>query len=284
MTSSSWFSVVTSPWETGSGSLTRDRGADMSPRFSAAPQGWFIQQSSMLTDDDRVLRTFPTTTPSPSGAPSRCLRFVHGTASAAVGAAVVALLYALAVGDPAGRRLDNAIMDAAQAAGRPLHLEFLIVLTAAAPLASVAVLLLVVRAWRQGSGERERAVAVTVIAFGSQVLAQLLKHVLPSPFGQNSLPSGHVTVAVTTLIALVVLVPHLTRSTMTFGIPAVVATGLGTMLVGWHRPSDILAALALVGAVCGLVVAVAAARQGSPTADGAILERRQVVASGGRSD
>jgi membrane-associated phospholipid phosphatase len=66
----------------------------------------------------------------------------------------------------------------------------------------------------------------------------------------NSLPSGHTTLAVALGVALVVALPRALRP-----VAAVAATGaallvgVATMVAGWHRPSDLVAAVAVVAGV-----------------------------------
>jgi hypothetical protein len=103
-------------------------------------------------------------------------------------------------------------------------------------------------------------VAVGLIA-GANVTTQLLKHVvLQRPdFGVgtlNSLPSGHTTVVASGTAALVLVAPPAVRAVCaTLGSFAVTLTGTSTIVAGWHRPADIVAALA----VCLLWTSLAAA-------------------------
>ena len=78
----------------------------------------------------------------------------------------------------------------------------------------------------------------------------------------NSLPSGHTTVAASVAVALVFVLPPRAR-----GFAAVVGAGytalvgVATMSAGWHRPSDSVAALLVVGgwaAAAGLALMIAA--------------------------
>lgn len=192
----------------------------------------------------------------------RLPRMVLGLLLAVVGSATVAVTYVLAVLDRTGRHADNHVLHAAMVVGEPVRDPVLVALDVAAPLVTVAMLVVVVLAWRRGF--RGRAAAAAGIVLGSQAIVQLLKSLLPSPAGENTLPSGHVTVALTAVVALIVLVPRWTGPLLAAGVPAVVLTAVATMLVGWHRPSDIVAAGAVVAAVGGFTLAVAEMRRTTP--------------------
>ena len=100
--------------------------------------------------------------------------------------------------------------------------------------------------------------AVSIIVIG-QVITQVLKRfVLPRPglvettggYTHNSLPSGHTTVAVTVLLALVPVVPYRLRGlTILVATPWAVAIAAYTITAKWHRFSDTLAADAVALAV-----------------------------------
>lgn len=114
------------------------------------------------------------------------------------------------------------------------------------------------------------AVGVGGVIVGSNVTTQLLKHVLERPdfvneanvFTFNSLPSGHTTVATSLAAALVLAVPPRARP-FAANIGALYATGIASMTLaaGWHRPSDAIAAFAVVGAwAFGMAAALVALR------------------------
>ena len=64
----------------------------------------------------------------------------------------------------------------------------------------------------------------------------------------NSLPSGHTTVAASVAIALVLVLPPRVRALGAFLAAVYTAlAGVATMSAGWHRPSDAMAALLIVG-------------------------------------
>ena len=103
----------------------------------------------------------------------------------------------------------------------------------------------------------------------SNVTTQVLKHGLYRPdFGVdpareavgNTLPSGHTTVAASVAIALVLVLPVRVRGVAGVAGAAYAAlAGVATMSAGWHRPSDAIAALLVVGgwaALGGLVLLI----------------------------
>jgi len=116
-----------------------------------------------------------------------------------------------------------------------------------------------------------RRIAVAVVSVllivGANVTSELLKMTLARPSlgvdtaraaAGNSLPSGHTTVAASVAVALVLALPTRVR-----GVGALIGTvvtafvGVATLSAGWHRPSDAVASVLLVGAwasVAGLLL------------------------------
>jgi membrane-associated phospholipid phosphatase len=103
------------------------------------------------------------------------------------------------------------------------------------------------------------AVALLAMALivGSNVTTQLLKLGITRPdFGVdpereavgNSLPSGHTVVAASVAVALVFVLPYRARGLGgILGAGFAALAGVGTLSAGWHRPSDAVAALLVVG-------------------------------------
>lgn len=106
------------------------------------------------------------------------------------------------------------------------------------------------------------ALACVVLVAGANVTTQLLKHVLLQrpALGlgdENTLPSGHTTAATTLAVALVLVVPPVLRGvTGLLAAGYAVATGVSTIVAGWHRPSDVVAALCVVTAWTAALLAV----------------------------
>lgn len=124
------------------------------------------------------------------------------------------------------------------------------------------------------------ALGAMVLIAGANLTTQVLKRVVVRPelgvdleraSAGNSLPSGHATVAASVAVALVLVLPARLRPAGAFvGAVAAAAVGVATLSAGWHRPSDVVAALLIVGAwasAVGLLVLIAEHRHGGATAD-----------------
>ncbi|WP_053206523.1 phosphatase PAP2 family protein [Jiangella muralis] len=111
------------------------------------------------------------------------------------------------------------------------------------------------------------ALQVIVLVGGANLTTQVLKHVVldrprladdTGPLG-NSLPSGHTTVAASVAAALVLVVPRRARPAVAvLGAGYAAVTGISTMVGGWHRPSDVIAAITVVLAWAGLTTVLTA--------------------------
>lgn len=106
---------------------------------------------------------------------------------------------------------------------------------------------------------------VLLVIVCSNVLARVLKLILGRPelgLGRelgsseppewrevaSSLPSGHVTLVASLVVAVVAIAPPRTRFGMALGgILAISLTGLAVLKAGWHRPSDVIGSLLVVG-------------------------------------
>jgi membrane-associated phospholipid phosphatase len=102
-------------------------------------------------------------------------------------------------------------------------------------------------------GRLALAAGAAVVIAGSNVTTQVLKHhVLDrADLGVglstlNSLPSGHTTVVASAVGASLLVAPRAWRPLVALaGGLATTMTGASTVVAGWHRPSDVLAALAV---------------------------------------
>ena len=120
------------------------------------------------------------------------------------------------------------------------------------------------------------AVAAATLVVGATVTTQILKYQvlerLPHA-GANTLPSGHTTVAVSVGMAAILVAPTGLR---VFAAPVVAglsaAVGIATVVSSWHRPGDVLAALAVCTAWLGIALIVGFVLQ-----DGGPLARRPGV-------
>jgi membrane-associated phospholipid phosphatase len=104
---------------------------------------------------------------------------------------------------------------------------------------------------------RGLALMVLLLIAGANLTTQLLKDAITRPYlgvdieraaAGNSLPSGHTTVAASVAVALVLVLPPRTRVVGAFIATGYAAlAGVATLSAGWHRPSDAMAALLVVG-------------------------------------
>jgi membrane-associated phospholipid phosphatase len=152
---------------------------------------------------------------------------------------------------------------------RHLSAATLVVLSAA--LASLAGAL--------GGARRAWAVALTPVV--TVLAAQALKTVLARPAlssatAMNSLPSGHVAAAAGLAVAAVLAVDRSLRVTVAvIGTVTVAITGLATVTLQWHRPSDVVAAALLAVAVGALAERLTSRRSRTAEGPGEQAARRQ---------
>ena len=165
----------------------------------------------------------------------------------AVGVLAMTAVVALRTG--AGQRLDEWARTTV-VAGREAEVTVLSILGrvsigAVLAVAATCVVLAIVR------GRVRLAIAALVVIAGANVTTQLLKHVVLERsaldvIAPNSLPSGHTTVVASAVGALLLVAPRALRLAVVVpGAFAVTATGASTVVAGWHRPADIVAALAV---------------------------------------
>lgn len=135
------------------------------------------------------------------------------------------------------------------------------------------------------------ALMVGLLVGGANAMTQLLKQNLYRPdlgvdpdraAAGNSFPSGHATVAASLAFALVLVLPPRVRGVgAVLGAGYAALAGVATMSAGWHRPSDAIAALLIVGAWgagAGVVLTLARPRgavidleEGHPRVAGALV-------------
>ena len=170
-------------------------------------------------------------------------------AAAAGGALTLVALVWVALGSQRGQGWDESAMNTVTG-GRDTQLTVLSLLGYVSIGAIVAVVIgcVVVALLR---GRLALAAAAVVVVAGSNVTTQVLKHtILQRPdlgLGTlNSLPSGHTTVVASAVGAALLVAPALSRPVIAVaGGFATALTGASTVVAGWHRPSDVIAALAV---------------------------------------
>jgi hypothetical protein len=119
------------------------------------------------------------------------------------------------------------------------------------------------------------AFGAILLIVGANLTAQILKQFINRPelgvdleraAAGNSLPSGHTTIAASVAVAFMLVLPARLRGVgAVLGALFAAVAGIATLSAGWHRPSDAIAALLLVGAwacAAGLFVVIAQRRHG----------------------
>ncbi|SDB93535.1 PAP2 superfamily protein [Raineyella antarctica] len=118
---------------------------------------------------------------------------------------------------------------------------------AIAPLVGLVALVLVGMAIGRRQFRRYGSALLTIV--GAMVTSELLKLVLSRPAIDelpmgNSFPSGHLTAVASVVVALVVLAPLRARAPLAkAGAVLVLAAGWSVVVLQWHRPSDVAAAI-----------------------------------------
>ena len=170
--------------------------------------------------------------------------------AAAIAAAVTLLVMVrVALQSSQGQRWDNEAMTTV-VAGRDTKLTLL------SGLGYVSIGAVVLVAIGCGAvallrGKARLAIAAAVIIGGADISTQVLKHTLLDrpDFGLgvlNSLPSGHTTVVASAVGAALLVAPGGVRPLVAAaGGFATTLTGASTIVAGWHRPADVVAALAV---------------------------------------
>jgi membrane-associated phospholipid phosphatase len=195
---------------------------------------------------------------------------------------LLAALYVVAVHTDWGQRIDEAALD-----GRTTRESVLRATDRLLDTISIAALVLGTVAIMVVALARRRphlALTAGVIIGGSCVTTQLLKRVvldrpnlldLTDPAQQhNWFPSGHSTVAMSLVLALVIVVAEEARPIVALGgLAYATLVGAGTVTAGWHRPSDVLGAYLVVTAWAGASLAVLL------WTEGAVRERASMLAA-----
>lgn len=176
---------------------------------------------------------------------------------------LLAVLYVLAVQTSWGQRLDDAALDGRTTRVGVLNAtQRLLDTISVASLAAAGVVIAVIAVARR---RPHLALMALVVIGGANVTTELLKRqILPRPdlVGEGerlagpSFPSGHATVAMSVVVALVLVVPPRWRATTAAaGFVYAGMVGMGVVTAGWHRPSDVMGAyLVAVGWGAGAVM------------------------------
>ena len=220
-----------------------------------------------------------------------------GLTTAFVSAVGVWLTWRIFVASAAGQRVDQAVFEGARYGRNRLWqvaqpvLEVVSVPYIALVLAAAVIIAVARRRWGL-------ALQVALLVAGANLTTQVLKNVVldrpdlgATPVFSNALPSGHTTAAASVSAALVFVVPPRARpAAAVLGAAYTSATGISTLIGGWHRPGDVVAAVLVVLAWSGLACALAAAspprsdRDAPSTATGQLVlpERSRRTGAGRR--
>ena len=182
---------------------------------------------------------------------------------AAVCGAAVVLMARGAVGTASGQRLDQLTLSGSRNHdGLLSRIAELAVETVSMPVIIALLALTAVIALLR----RRPALLLPLasLVLGANVTTQVIKHLLVSRevLGPgiepttNSFPSGHSTLAATTMIALVLVAGRARPLVAPLGLLWSGAAGIGTLVTGWHRPSDVIGAIAVSAAWTFLVLGV----------------------------
>ena len=184
---------------------------------------------------------------------------------------VLVSAYVLAVLTPAGQALENAALRGADQVREDE------VAQASQALGSITVVSLAMAVILvAGVGLLRRRVdlavaGVAVITLGQIITQGLKRFVLPRPglvevtgdYTTNSFPSGHTTIAMTVLFALVIVAPYRWRGlTLLLTLSWAIGIGAYTVTAKWHRFSDTLGADA-VALLCACLAAWWLTRRGA---------------------
>jgi len=214
---------------------------------------------------------------------------VLGVLVAIVSAVGVWLTWRVFVDTAAGQRVDQAVFAGAHFGRNHLRqvaypvLDLVTVSYIAGVLGAAVLIAVMRRRWGL-------AVQVALLVGGANLTTRVLKTVVfdrpdldATPLFSNALPSGHTTAAASVSAALVFVVPARARPwAAVFGALYTAATGVSTLVGGWHRPSDAVAGVLVVLAWSGLACALAASSsRGAGDSSPRRLRRPPALGSGG---
>ena len=197
----------------------------------------------------------------------------------------IVALYRTFVETASGRELDQAVM---VRLGQAPASWAAAAAWAGALIAPVVVLTVVALIPLAISGRRSRSYRAALLAIGGSIVtSEVLKRVLPRPGTDdgalgNSFPSGHVAAIAAVVVVVVLLAPVGARAVAAgIGGVAVAVAGLAVVILQWHRPSDVAAAI-LVAVVWGALASVLADVSGGAVrrVAPARLPRHQVAVAG----
>jgi membrane-associated phospholipid phosphatase len=211
--------------------------------------------------------TLETRRPAPSGPTARPRRTARAVMVAVVAGLGLLATYVVAVRTTLGQTVDtDAMWSAVELLDRPAWTEDVLHLVGPGTVLVALVALVGMALLARGPDAAWAAVLTVIVTVGA---AALLKSALDRPalteVAANSLPSGHVAAVAGLAVAAYVLAARALRPIVALlGVAAVAATGVATVALGWHRPSDVVASAFLAIAVGAVVHAALPAGAVSP--------------------
>jgi membrane-associated phospholipid phosphatase len=185
-----------------------------------------------------------------------------------------AVVWSIAFQTPVGARADATVLDdfarLRYAGAWPLA-DFATGLVNPLPFAAITLVLTLIALLR---GRRRQALVVPVVALGASLTTQLLKPLatVPRPATTprfapsiDGWPSGHMTAAMAVALCLVLVAPpRLRPSAAVLGGSFAAVQGYGVLVLGWHYPSDVVAACTIAAGWLALSVAALGALHDEP--------------------
>lgn len=197
----------------------------------------------------------------------RATRWVWSLVGAIVAGVAVLGLARYFVGSPAGLWVDELAFVGSERGRDQLEpISHVVLSVVSVPFLVIAVVAVVAVALaRRQWGDAARAV---VIVLGANLFTQVFKKMVERPelagmpSLDNSLPSGHTTVAASVSAVALLVAPRAARPLVALlGGAYTAATAIATMSLGWHRPSDVIAAIAVVTAWTLLIMVPGSGRR-----------------------
>lgn len=174
------------------------------------------------------------------------------------------LLFAAAVHTVAGQRLDDAARGDLSSSGAPRAYQATQRLLDTISVSSLALFGLGIMGIALLRGRPRLAIGAGVVVLGANITTQALKARFDRPdliggaaTDAGAFPSGHVTVAMSLAMGLVLVVPPAARWTAALA-GCAYATGVGFAVIAldWHRPSEVVGAYLVTVAWTAAVAAV----------------------------
>lgn len=173
-----------------------------------------------------------------------------------VAAGLLLCLYALAVCTTRGQLLENAaVLGSDTAHADPTWLQPMLATIADDRSLLAAVTLVLILGWLQRRIRTGAVAATTILA--ANVATQILKNLVlvrpdlvpdPGVGTGNSLPSGTVTFLLSAALGSATVLPRtpLARAIASLLVGTAIAGGCATIMLGWHRPADVIAGVVVV--------------------------------------